>query len=146
MNSVPSLAKVLSYQNEVVISRYERDYPNSKIPGKTVFTELLKYIWLGCKHSFDCRLNPTDETLHFNCTVHKEMKEIDNMWHTFLLFTREYQRFCHEYLEGVFFHHEPATKRVKPTKEKYELELSRYLSYIYDHLGGETVIAWFENE
>lgn len=38
------------------------------------------------------------------------IKEIDIVWHTFLLFTSEYADFCDRYV-GRFVHHVPATSR-----------------------------------
>lgn len=38
------------------------------------------------------------------------IKEIDIVWHTFLLFTAEYADFCDRYV-GRFVHHEPVTSR-----------------------------------
>ncbi len=140
----PSLTTLLSYQNENVISRYERDYPDSRMKGEEAFRELMKYIWLSCKHHADIQHSQDDHTLQFSCSVHSEMVDVDNMWHTFLLFTRDYQAFCREYLGNMFFHHEPATSKDESSKEQYKLELSRYLSYIYDHLGEETLLKWFD--
>ena len=42
-------------------------------------------------------------------------------------------------------HHSPNVVGGEPTGEVYETELSRYLSYIYDHLGEETVRKWFSS-
>lgn len=112
--------------------------------GEEAFRELLKYIWLGCKHQSDIKTNPNNLSFCFNCTVHQEMSDIDDMWHTFLLFTRDYQSFCRDYLGNIFFHHEPALSKDNTSKDKYELELTRYLTYIYDHLGEETVKTWFK--
>jgi hypothetical protein len=37
-------------------------------------------------------------------------KEVDEIWHQFILFTREYQEFCHTVF-GEFIHHAPVTSR-----------------------------------
>jgi hypothetical protein len=139
------LNNLIHYQNQHVIRRYDKDYPDAKLTGVHAFQELMKYIWLGCKHKYDKQLSPDNDALDFRCMIHTEMKEIDNMWHTFLLFTREYQFFCEAQLGGIFFHHEPSIEKGLEPNDKYELELSRYLSYIYDNLGEETLIKWFCN-
>lgn len=73
------------------------------------------------------------------------MCDIDNMWHTFLLFTKDYHEFCSNYLGGVFFHHEPIVDmNDNHLDERYEQELTLYLSYIYDNLGEDTLMRWFE--
>ncbi len=140
---LPSLPDILRYYNENVIFRYEKDYSTGKLKGTEAFYELLKYMWLSCKHTQDLNKNPNDINLHFSCTVHEEMKDIDNMWHTFLLFTQDYYAFCQQYL-GVFFHHVPATSQSNLSKEEYETELSRYLVYIDANLGEETLVKWFD--
>lgn len=137
------LSNLVNYTNQLVIDRYDRDYHNAKWSGEFAFQELMKYIWLSCQHHHDRQLFPENDALDFRCLMHAEMEDIDNMWHTFLLFTREYQLFCEQQLNGIFFHHEPATEKVEQLKDAYELELSRYLSYIYDNLGEETLIKWF---
>jgi hypothetical protein len=39
---------------------------------------------------------------------------IDRMWHSFLLFTKDYNAFCEQYL-GRFIHHEPFEKAAPTT-------------------------------
>lgn len=138
-----TLQQLLKYKNNRVIKRYKKDYPDSNLTANEAFNELLKYIWLCVQHMADKRNNPNKTSLKFRCVMHIEMTDIDNMWHTFLLFTRDYQVFCDKYL-GYFFHHQPAPiKLAKTSQKKYEAELSRYLSYIYDKLGEETLVKWF---
>jgi hypothetical protein len=139
------LNKLLAYRSERVTSRFLQDYPNSHLTPGAALTELMKYMWLCLKHYEDQTNYPENKSLHFACTMHPEMKAIDDMWHTFLLFTQDYQEFCRDYLAGNFFHHVPlSTTEKKISKARYKLELSRYLSYIHDHLGEETLIQWFK--
>lgn len=139
------LASLLSYKNAAVTDRYERDYPNNKLSGQQALEEFLKYVWICIKHSDDLKKQPTEETLQFKCVMHHEMKEIDQFWHTFLLFTRDYQTFCEGFLGDRFFHHEPVNwKETVIDETQYEWELTRYLNYLYDHLGPETVSTWFQ--
>ena len=43
------------------------------------------------------------------------IKNVDAVWHTFILFTEEYADFCDRYL-GKFLHHKPTTSRTIPGK------------------------------
>ncbi|MBL7481529.1 hypothetical protein IZU94_16325 [Legionella sp. 27fs60] len=140
---IPDLNNLLNYKNDRLIARYNRDFPQSKMDADDALTELMKFIWLCHKHQSDRTDYPHQSSYNFNCVIHAEMDDIDNMWHTFLLFTRDYHRFCQDYLDGSFFHHEPMDNQDDVILEDYELELSRYLSYIYDHLGESTLIKWF---
>jgi hypothetical protein len=71
------------------------------------------------------------------------MNEIDDMWHTFLLFTKDYMSFCKDYFDE-YIHHIPNTEEESMKEDQFKDNLTRYLSFIYDTLGEETVINWFE--
>lgn len=134
----------MCYNNNKVISRYYQDYPIAKMQANEALTELMKFVWLCFKHKSEKNNNPHNESLNFSCLIHPEMVDIDNMWHTFLLFTKDYHAFCNEYLDGNFFHHEPIINTNNSLlDENYEQELTLYLSYIYDNLGEDTLIKWF---
>lgn len=138
-----NLYEILNYKNNKVISRYQIDFPGSKLKPEEAFIELMKYILLCHIHAKDKASSPENESLQFSCVMHSEMSDIDNMWHTFLLFTKDYQEFCQNYL-GSFFHHEPLSDENSLLNDNYEMELVRYLSYISDKFGEETLIKWFD--
>lgn len=137
------LTHLMQFKNDKMIARYHKDYPQSKMHPEESWGELMKFIWLCRKHQADKQRLPEDKELQFNCVIHAEMNDIDNMWHTFLLFTRDYQQFCHDCLDGIFFHHEPLDEGGPIDHDLYAEELTRYLSYIYDNLGQDTLLKWF---
>ncbi len=139
---LPDLPNLLQYKNINVLKRYSVDYPDNLLPAEQAFAELMKFFWLSLKHAQDKRSFPLNSELDFICGIHTEMKEIDDMWHTFLLFTRDYQDFCQQYF-GKFFHHLPTPEDERLTAQEFELDFTRYLSYVYDHLGEQNVIQWF---
>lgn len=141
---LPDLDNLLSYRNENLIARYKKEYPHAKMSADVALRELMKYIWLCNLHREAVRLSPQDETLQFTCVMHEEMNDIDHMWHCFLMFTRDYRDFCDRYLNGDFFHHQPATESPLASDLAYEVELTRYLSFIARHLGEATLQEWFE--
>jgi len=138
------LPTILSYQNIEVLNRYSKDYPNNKLAPQEAFEELMKFFWLFQKHQEDKLKFPDKKELDFICGIHTEMKEIDDMWHTFLLFTKDYISFCKQYL-GRFFHHSPTTDKEKAERSTndFEIDFVRFLSYAYDNLGEEIVRKWF---
>jgi hypothetical protein len=138
-----SLNHLLTYKNDRLLARYTKDYPDAKMNADDALHEFLKYVWLCVTHRQEKYYQPANPTLHFSCVMHDEMREIDNMWHTFLLFTRDYHAFCQEYLNGNFFHHEPLSQNDNINVEKFEIELTNYLSYIHEKLGEETLLKWF---
>ena len=101
-----NLDKLLAYKNEKILDRYRKDHPNNKCGAEEALTELLKFFWLGEKLKKDKMFSPDDKNLKFVCSIHSEMKEIDDMWHTFLLFTRDYADFSKKYF-GSYIHHTP---------------------------------------
>lgn len=134
--------EILKYKNQKVITRYQTDFPGSKLKADEAFSELMKYIYLCHIHAKEQETFPENESLQFRCVIHSEMSDLDNMWHTFLIFTRDYEEFCRDYLGG-FFHHEPLSDEHNLSNDNYELDLTRYLSFICDNLGEETLIKWF---
>jgi len=142
INMVTPLHDVLAYKNPQVILRYQQDYPNNKMSAKEAWLEVLRYLWLCYNHHLDCKNSPDDISLNFTCDIHTEMKDIDDMWHVFLLFTQDYQEFCQHYF-GYFIHHRPNNGERSVDPITFTKETSYYLSYIYDHLGEATVIKWF---
>ena len=140
---LPNLNDLLQYKNDRIIARYKKDFPNADMQADVALQELMKFMWLCCKHKQD-KVN--NQLLNFECVIHAEMVDIDNMWHTFLLFTRDYHQFCRDYFHGEFFHHDPLPDiNLNNTEEVYETELALYLSYIYDTLGEETLLKWFKS-
>lgn len=141
---LPKLDELLSYTNLRVVERYKKDYPSNQLPAENALKEVLKYLWLAQKHRNDVVANPHDEALDFPCDVHFEMKEIDDMWHTFILFTKDYMEFGQKFF-GKYVHHAPADEEMKSRfhEPDHEIKVARYLSYIYDNLGEETLKVWF---
>ncbi len=144
--NLPNLNKLMSYKNNKIISRYRKDYPTAKMNAEEALQEFMKFVWLCHKHRVEKKIRADDNSLNFSCAIHAEMSDIDNMWHTFLLFTKDYHDFCNHYLDGVFFHHEPLMNSDDNVFDKNdEEELTLYLSYIYDNLGEDTLIKWFND-
>ncbi len=137
-----NLIDLLTYRNNNVLNRYKKDYPNNKLSAEQAFEELMKFFWLNIQHEVDKKEFPHKKDLDFIVGIHSEMKEIDDMWHTFLLFTKDYISFCKKYI-GKYFHHTPSVDSKKITKEEFKIDFSRFLSYVYDHLKKETVEKWF---
>jgi hypothetical protein len=142
---LPNLNHLLTFKSQKILDRYQQDYPENKLSSEKALREILKYFWLCEKHWLERKQEPDNESLHFTCAVHPEMHEIDDMWHTFLLFTQEYAHFCQTYFDR-FIHHNPVTEKEIISREEYEIDLQRYLPYIYDNLGEETLKLWFQYE
>lgn len=75
-------------------------------------------------------------------------KDVDEVWHAFILFTREYEQFCKETF-GSFVHHVPTTKAeklartpesIKSAKEKFIADYTACFGQKPDHK------IWFGRE
>lgn len=136
------LRDILQYTNEDIINRYKKDFPKNSLNPEDALEELLKFFWLTNKQLIDQEKDPNNQSLKFYCAIHKEMAEIDDMWHTFLLFTKDYMSFCNKYFK-YYIHHVPFSKKKKESEEDFIADVTKYSSYIYDNLGAETLIKWF---
>lgn len=98
--------RVLSYENDGIVKKYSRDYNVSINTARDRFEELKKFLFI-CK-KYEGSFSPS--------------KVIDDIWHTFILFTKDYQIFCSQYLGG-FIHHSPdidiSEKSKKANNRKY---------------------------
>ena len=132
-----TLKSVLKYRNTAVVTRYLKDFGGTEKEAAVVFRETLKWLYLG-NHSLST--NPKHPV---QCFINSELIKIDDMWHTFILFTRDYTDFCTEHF-GRYIHHRPATDEEAriPIKER-KRKLRRFYGYVYDTLGRATFLRWF---
>lgn len=95
--------KILDYTNEKILLKYSNDYGKSTSEAKNYFHELKKFLYI--------------------CSISKEplapSKEIDNIWHTFILFSKDYRNFCSIYLNATIDH----TPEVEGLTSEHNLEI-----------------------
>lgn len=92
------IKKVMDYQMPHVIARYCKDYKVSADTAKIHEVELKRWLILAGDGNEGDSLGMMS-------------KEVDNLWHTFLLFTKEYHAFCND-MFGKFIHHCPEIEEV----------------------------------
>ena len=134
-----ALADVLAYHHPGVIRRYAKDYGASPEEATELFDEALKWLYL-------CYRSATDLPEGTGCTLGQDIAKIDDMWHTFLLFTRDYAVFCQHYF-GVFLHHLPTDDEERQVVDEDALRqrVEQQYALIYDVLGEETLTAWHDD-
>ena len=135
--------KALSYQNEEIVESFRRTYGVSVEQARELFEETKKWLWL-------CGTRPRSMRL----TVFGPMKLLDEMWHTFILFTREYTEYCTENF-GFYIHHAPTTRaesdqyreRAAASPEATQAQLREerrtMMLLVHDEFGAETLKRWF---
>lgn len=138
--STGHLERILAYSNEDVISRFTDMYELPEEEAGDIFNETKKFLYI-------CRMP--------GIFIPDDLLIVDEMWHNFILFTKEYQRFCNEYF-GSYIHHLPASKKEKELQrqkssedaenanKEFNEKLSVMLNTAYDVLGEDTVIKWFK--
>lgn len=140
---LPELKHLLEYKNPAVLKLYNQNYPNNKLSAEDAFRETLKYLWLASKHTLDKKNHTNQIYIPQRCAMLRSMREIDEMWHEFILFTKDYTDFCQRYF-GEYMHHLPNIFDNMPiSQEEQDTEISQLLPYIYDHLGEDTMRIWF---
>jgi len=139
------LSEILAYRNPDVISKFRDKCELSSEDAAEVFDETKKWLWL-------CAKAPNA----INMTIQDSIIIIDDMWHTFILFTKEYQEFCSTYF-GQFIHHVPIPKaRIETMRQEAARTPDAFIArrghtlralygFIHDELGRDTLIKWYED-
>ncbi|MCB1880160.1 MAG: hypothetical protein KDI54_08915 [Gammaproteobacteria bacterium] len=105
------LEKAMSFQMDDVVQRYAQESDLPLEVARDHERELKRYLALYA-------INP-DKTYGMR-------GQIDKLWHTFLMFTKEYAAFC-DCVAGTFIHHVPNTSIPKiGTRKEYEQFLDDY--------------------
>ncbi|MFT4017544.1 MAG: hypothetical protein QM668_11320 [Agriterribacter sp.] len=134
------LQDMLSYRNEDILSRFTDMFEVTGEEAMDIFQETKKFLYV-------CQVD--------GVFIPDDLLIVDEMWHNFILFTKEYHAFCNRYFNR-YFHHLPASKAEKEEQKRKNLEdpesarsmylqkLEHVISTVYDHLGEATVIKWFQ--
>ena len=136
-NRAASLDAVLTYRHPGVVARYLREFGGDESAAEELFGELMRWLYL-------CARASEPGTSRVTLSMYPEILGIDDMWHIFVLHTRDYADFCARYF-GRFIHHDPAPidGSREPGEDEVNAELERFLSFLYDELGETTVQRWF---
>lgn len=142
-----SLADVLEYRNDDIVERFQETWDLPLGECQELFTDTLRWLWLSAA----AQQQPEPVTL----AISQSTKLIDEMWHTFVLFTKEYHEFCNTYF-GHYIHHDPTTRaEYDRTIRAYEANseavmagnadlFERQYEFIYDTLGEATLVKWYD--
>ncbi len=148
---IKPLSEVLAYQNEDIVYRFMDHFDLDWEASSDIFEETKKWLWLLAS-SKQQNLNSGEKKI--TLFVDESLLIVDEMWHTFILFTVDYRKFCQENF-GFFIDHSPTSKADKEDyykkmksdpegmKNEKEEKLKLQYSFIYDHLGEETLVKWY---
>lgn len=139
-----TLEQALAYQNPNVLYKFMENFNVTFDEAELLFTEVKRYLWFGVNIAkWQKREIPLPPP--FNA--------LDEMWHTFILFTEEYCDYCYS-LYGQYLHHKPYTKEEKDQKhqaylndhtayyEQKKTDLKNLYTAIYETLGEDILMKW----
>ena len=86
---LPELQALESFEELEVILKFARDFKIPVSDSKMLFKETMKMLWLMVKHTQDCEC-VGGMSIPKTFVLQKSMEPLDQMWHEFILFTREY--------------------------------------------------------
>lgn len=117
------LSDVLAYDNNAVVQEFcLRHADISVADAQQIFKDLLAWLWLS-----EHRLQ---RQLHSHMIA--PLAALDEMWHIFILRTRDYVEFCQQYFHR-YLHHE--AEQVGAEYHVTSDELTAYLEDCYEYLG-----------
>ena len=111
------IPEILGYHHQRVIDRYTIDYGVSAEEAQRRFRAFKEFMVV-------CAVKPGPKVTS---------EPIDRMWHTFLLFTKDYKSFCEEYL-GRFINHEPFERASPETYLETREFAKQYLGVLDESL------------
>ena len=133
LNDETKIKSALSYENADIITKLCSEYDFEQEVAKEYFIEAKKFLYL-CANTID-RLAPS--------------AEIDNIWHTFILFTKDYRQYCMHFL-GKFIDHIPEvakdTEELGEPKENCLLNTITHYENVLGELNNEVWQVPFKNE
>ncbi|MCX4248098.1 glycine-rich domain-containing protein [Paraliomyxa miuraensis] len=138
-----SLDVVLAYENDAIVHKFLERFDMPFEEARALFDDVKKWMWLSGRPGRPQAMTVTEDILI-----------LDEMWHTFILFTRDYHEFCRDRV-GHFVHHAPTTRSEKDRiLREYEADpegafarserrLEEVLVFVAEHLGAGAVHRWF---
>lgn len=136
-----NLVALANYQHEETILRFTDAFALSEEEAEDVFHEMKKLLALMVRY-------PEEYVF-----THEPLWVLDEMWHTFLMYTADYADFCQRYF-GRMVHHAPIDRTQKlQVRQALEDEneavvadvsaaVRRLYELIYEYLGKDTLVKW----
>lgn len=130
----PTLEKILAYHNPDILERFSKKTGVTPSESQEIFRETLKMLWIMALRRKEG---------HSKFLVFNQMAVLDESWHNFVLFTKEYSDFCNEHF-GHYLHHAPTTSKEREIPI-LEADVEHQCRYIVEKLGEDTLVRWFKD-
>lgn len=137
-----SLQEALAYKNEEIAYRFARNYKLSFEEADDIFEEVKKWLWLGSLGRAQ------------RLYIYGPLLILDEMWHNFILFTKEYTHYCESNF-GHYVHHAPVSRREleelvrllrmgsSPGLARMRRRQESQMRFVATHLGLSTLKKWY---
>jgi hypothetical protein len=145
--AITTLAHTLTYENEAVVLRFLETWEIPRAEADDLFEQTKRWLWLAAT---------LEGTPRSTLIITPSTKLIDEMWHTFMLFSREYAEFCEKFF-GFFVHHRPTPRseyleqiaRHELAPDAYRAEqgarLEQQFAVVLELLGEGTLVKWYSD-
>ncbi|WP_253589336.1 hypothetical protein [Burkholderia multivorans] len=136
--------KLIEYKNNSVVRKFRDKWSVSDQAASDIFEETKKFLFLADYAQKHC----------VNFEIDESVLIIDEMWHTFILFTKEYSSFCDTFF-GRILHHTPfcrahliakvrdLSSRGISLSEYKRARLQQQIDIIHETFGIDTVRKWY---
>lgn len=136
----------MAYKSDDVVQGFRRNYAVDTRTARRLFDDVKRWLWLFS--IAPPRLRKT------GFLIDTRLKILDEMWHNFILFTREYRAYCRA-LRVPYINHAPTTNRMRRVAARkraadpeawqraYERDQRRFYEFVFAHLGGATLRRWY---
>ena len=145
-----TLQNIASFESSSVIGTFKKNFNVTTEEASDIFRETKKWLYLCQLAQQSAFSQPTPPRM----VITKELSIIDEMWHAFILNTRDYHDFCANLL-GTFIHHVPiltdtpsidisGSREVSSERAAQRLkEMRAQLLFTQKHLGNSTLKKWY---
>jgi len=111
------IPEILAYENDRLLRRYAEDHGATIDESRRCFKALKEFLIV-------CAVKPGYKVTS---------DPVDQMWHTFLLFTKDYRQFCEDNL-GMFINHEPFENAAPEVYLETRAFMEEYFGYLDERL------------
>lgn len=118
-NQVNTINAIMDYKMPQVVARCKKDHDYSDEDMVILEQELKRYLALSVVTTKD------------DLGTGMYSSDVDNLWHSFILFTPEYADFCHTHM-GHFIHHMPETDEIR-SPEKQEASRKDFQAFVNNY-------------
>ncbi len=134
-----SLEDTLAYRHDGVVDKLQTVYGIDAKEADDLFLEAKRWLWLQARASRD---RAAGQRAPRYLPITPSLTMIDEAWHTFILFTRDYLTFCADFL-GEIVHHLPNAGQYADHTSDLTPVLEDMMYYVYETLGRDVLIKWY---